>query len=237
MHRIDTSTATVDNKFTNGNPQTATPATVVSDAWLNAVQEEIATVITGAGIALDKPDNAQLLAAIRALATPVGAVQSYAGSAAPTGWLLCAGQTVNRVTYAALFAAIGTTYGAGDGSTTFVLPDLRGRTIAGKDDMGGTAASRLTNTGTGNPGVNGATLGAAGGADRHTLTEAQLPSHTHGSGAGNNGFWVDVGGRYVANAGGSVINLNNVPTTASTGGGAAHPIVQPTIVLNYIIKT
>jgi microcystin-dependent protein len=236
MHRIDTSTATGDNKFTNGNPQTATPATVISDAWLNAVQEEIATVITGAGIALNKPDNAQLLAAIRALGTPVGVVESYAGSTAPTGWLLCAGQVVNRVTYAALFAVIGTTYGAGDGSTTFGLPDLRGRTIAGKDDMGGTAASRLTNTGVGNPGVNGTTLGATGGVDRHTLSSAQMPAHSHPTYAQSNGAITNSGGTtYVTSSGNSNTTLTTV--TQITGSTEAHPNVQPTIVLNYIIKT
>jgi microcystin-dependent protein len=71
-----------------------------------------------------------------------------------------------------LFAAISTVYGAGDGSTTFNLPDCRGRVAAGKDDMGGTSANRLTNQ---SGGLNGDTLGAAGGAETHTLTEPQLP--------------------------------------------------------------
>lgn len=236
MHRIDTTTATVANKFTRGNPQTATPATVVSDDWLNAIQEEIAAVIIGAGISLSKPDNTQLLAAIRALGAPVAAVQPYAGSSAPTGWLLCAGQAVNRTTYAALFAVIGTTYGAGDGSTTFGLPDLRGRTVAGKDDMGGTAASRLTNTGTGNPGVNGTTLGATGGVDRHTLTTTQMPAHSHPTYAQSNGGITNSGGTtYVTISGNSNTTLSTV--TTNTGSSEAHPNVQPTIILNYIIKT
>lgn len=236
MHRIDTTTATVDNKFTRGNPQTATPATVVSEDWLNAVQEEIVSVISAAGISLSKPSNTQLLAAIRALAAPVGSVQAYAGSTAPTGWLLCAGQAVNRTTYAALFAVIDTTYGVGDGSTTFGLPDLRGRTVAGKDDMAGTAASRLTNTGTGNPGVNGATLGATGGADRHVLTSSQMPAHSHPTYAQSNGGILNNGATtYVTSAGNSNTTLSTV--TQNTGGGEAHPNVQPTIILNYIIKT
>lgn len=106
-----------------------------------------------------------------------GVVIPYAGAAAPTGWLLCAGQLVSRTTYAELFAAIGITFGAGDGSTTFQLPDARGRVVAGADDMGGTAANRLTTAGSG---VNGKTLGAAGGAETHTLTAAQMPQHGHG---------------------------------------------------------
>ena len=71
---------------------------------------------------------------------PSGAVLPFAGTAAPAGWLLCYGQAVSRTTYAALFNALGTAYGAGDGSTTFNLPDLRGRVPGGKDDMGGVAA-------------------------------------------------------------------------------------------------
>lgn len=115
---------------------------------------------------------------IAALFTPSGSVISYAGSSAPTGWLLCSGQTVSRTEYSALFAAIGTTYGAGDGSTTFALPDMRGRTVAGVDDMGGFAASRLTSA---NSGITGTSLGAAGGTEAVTLTSSQsgIPAHSH----------------------------------------------------------
>lgn len=118
-----------------------------------------------------------------AISAPAGTVNSFAGSSAPSGWLLCAGQTVSRTQYAGLFAVIGTTYGAGDGSTTFTLPDLRGRVIAGEDDMGGTAANRLTS---GGAGINGTVLGAAGGAETVTLTSAQsgVPAHGHGSTGG-----------------------------------------------------
>lgn len=105
---------------------------------------------------------------------PAGAYIPFGGSTAPAGWLLCYGQAVSRTTYAALFAAIGTAHGTGDGSTTFNVPDLRGRVPAGKDNMGGSAASRLTTAGSG---VDGATLGAVGGAETHTLTTAQMPAH------------------------------------------------------------
>ena len=80
---------------------------------------------------------------------PPGTMVPFSGAAAPTDWLFCYGQAVSRATYAALFTAIGTTYGVGDGSTTFNLPDMRGRLAAGKDDMGGTAASRMSVTLTG----------------------------------------------------------------------------------------
>src|SRR5688572_13618888 len=91
---------------------------------------------------------------------PVGTVFPYAGGSAPDGYLLCDGSAVSRTTYAALFTAIGGNYGAGDGSTTFNLPDLRGRVVAGKDDMGGSSANRLTDA---NDGLNGDTLGDTGG--------------------------------------------------------------------------
>jgi microcystin-dependent protein len=102
---------------------------------------------------------------------PAGAMVQYGGAAAPTGWLLCDGTAVNRTTYAALFAAIGSTYGNGDGLTTFNVPDLRQRFPLGK------AAS-----GTGN------TLGGTGGSIDHTHTSAAhthtIPAHYHGMGTG-----------------------------------------------------
>lgn len=146
---------------------------------------------------------------------PAGVVLPFAGSTAPTGWLLCFGQAVSRTTYAALFTALGTSYGAGDGSTTFALPDLRGRIPGGKDNMGGSAASRLT---TGGSGVNGSTLGAVGGAEIHTLTNAQLPSQTLGTG------------------GSTIARGSTVSDLQLIGNGQAHNNTQPTIVLNYIIK-
>lgn len=162
-----------------------------------------------------------------------GVMLPFAGTAAPSGWLLCYGQAVSRTTYAKLFAVIGTTFGAGDGTTTFNLPDLRGRVPVGKDNMGGTAAGRMTTAGAG---VDGNTLGAAGGSQSHTLTEAQMPPHAHGAG-NSNGFWVDMPGRYIVNAAGNIANLNNITATSQTGGGLAHPNAQPSIVMNHIIRT
>ena len=109
------------------------------------------------------------------LGVPAGCIMPYAGATAPDGWLLCHGQAVSRTTYADLFGAIGTAYGPGDGSTTFDLPDLRGRVAAGRDDMGGSDAGRLAG------GVaNRTTLGGAGGAATHTLSTGEMPAHSHG---------------------------------------------------------
>lgn len=100
----------------------------------------------------------------------IGSFSPFAGAAAPAGWLLCDGRNVSRTTYARLFTAIGTEWGAGDGVTTFTLPDLRGRALFGRDDMGGTAANRITAA---ISGITGTTRGATGGDQR-------MQSHTHG---------------------------------------------------------
>ena len=101
---------------------------------------------------------------------PTGALTAFAGSDAPTGWLLCYGQAVSRATYAALYSVIGTTYGSGDGSNTFNIPDMRGRAPVALDNMGGSDAGRLSVTNT---------LGATGGEEKHLLIVSEMPSHTH----------------------------------------------------------
>ena len=173
---------------------------------------------------------------------PTGAIVPFGGSSAPTGFLLCAGQAVSRSTYSSLFGIISTTYGVGDGSSTFNLPDLRGRVVAGQDDMGGSSANRLTGQ-TG--GVNGDTLAATGGAETHTLSTAELATHSHAAAMEENAdsesgitrvglgrSLQDRDDNYrtsVSDGGGDLL-------IANTGSGSAHNNVQPTIILNYIIK-
>lgn len=199
------------------------------------------------------------IATATAASSPPGTVSDFAGASAPSGWLFCFGQAVDRTTYAALFAAIGTTFGSGNGTTTFNLPDLRGRVVAGKDDMGGASANRLTNQ---SGGLNGDNLGATGGAETHALSVGQLPSHNHGVGtlatssagahthdvaynSSNANGSVALGGTdQAANANRAAAALlsgaHTHPLTGSTGSvgsGDAHNNVQPTIILNKIIKT
>lgn len=180
---------------------------------------------------------------------PVGLVLPYAGSSAPSGYLLCYGQAVSRTTYASLFAAIGSTYGSGDGSTTFNLPDLRGRVVAGLDNMGGSAASRLTDATAG----FGDTLGEAGGAQSRVLETANLPPYTPSGTIAGTSVLAWATDQYAPPGGTSknavstisgVANLGNSTTTSLTGtftgaaqGGTSTPVitVQPTIVLNHII--
>lgn len=119
-------------------------------------------------------------------------------------------------------------YGAGNGTTTFNVPDKRGRVSVGRDDMGGLYAGRMT---TGGSGVTGTALGASGGSETHTLTTAQIPAHNHpiGDSAGATGS-ASGGGKFFAGTGTATTTAN------STGGGGAHNNTQPSQVDNWIIK-
>lgn len=192
---------------------------------------------------------------------PVGTVMPYAGIVEPPGWIFARGQALNATAspvYAKLFNTIGTVYG-GSGITNFSVPDLRGRVVVGRDNMGGTTAGRITNTGSS---IVGTTLGASGGSENHTLSVTQIPAHGH-SVSGSTGGGSNVSGLLVeteapGSAGGwsghtpsrtntlSGGSRNDYPgqahthsvsgTAADTGGGLAHNNTQPSLILNYIIK-
>jgi microcystin-dependent protein len=147
--------------------------------------------------------------------TPIGGVTQYAGATSPSDkWAICSGAAVSRTTYSTLFARIGTTYGSGDGSTTFNLPNLKGRVVAGVD---------LTQT-------EFDTLGETGGAKTHTLTTAEMPSHGHNV---TSGFQAATGGSFAWGFSGSSYIGS---ATALAGGGGAHNNLQPYIVMNYLIR-
>lgn len=166
---------------------------------------------------------------------PTGTALDFTGKTLPSGYIWADGTVLAANTphtaLRALYIADGFPHGQ-DGSGNPKVPDARGRTSAAPDNMGGTAAGRLTNA---------STVGAVLGTETHVLTTAQLPAHDH--------TYTD---RYTAsssyanalngNTGGSAAMYNpSFPdlnrTTADTGSGQAHPNVQPTIVLNKIIKT
>ena len=137
---------------------------------------------------------------------PIGAITSYAGDTAPVNWLICDGRAISRITYADLFDAIGTTYGVGDGSTTFNLPNLKGRVVTGLD---------LSQT-------EFDTLGEMGG-NKVTKTLWNIPNNYHfddGTGAYSDRIIVNDS----QNASTTDINYVNISS------------LQPYITLNYIIK-
>jgi microcystin-dependent protein len=177
---------------------------------------------------------------------PAGIIVPSATIVEPSGWLFCYGQTLNSIsnaTYGRLFSAIGTTYG-GSGASSFVVPDLRGRSAFGKDDMGGSAASRVTNSGTDNSNIAGSTLGAVGGDQR-------AQQHTHIQNAHSHSTTI-LGGNDVAVSTASLrmdyqnnrfadafraFGTNGVAATNQNTGTGTAQNMPPTIILNYLIKT
>lgn len=155
--------------------------------------------------------NFQLLSQI---GEPTGSIKAWPAASAPSGYLLADGSAVSRSTYAALFALISTTYGVGDGATTFNVPNLKGKVIVGYNS----AETEFD------------ALGETGGEKTHTLTVPEIPSHSHSIGT------VNLSGGWVA-AQSSNTAADHSYQSGSTGGGGAHNNLQPYITLNYIIKT
>ena len=159
-----------------------------------------------------------------ALATP-GDLKLSAAIAAPAGWLVCDGRAVSRGTYAALFAAIGTSNGAGDGSTTFNLPDGRGRALIG------------AGTGTG---LTARALGAKGGEETHTLTGPEAPSHNHSPVQTGGGGWAATlfsqAAQTAPGAAYAAVN-GTIDVTNTVGGDAPHNNMPPFVAVNVLIKT
>lgn len=149
---------------------------------------------------------------------PTGTIMAYVyDQNLPEGWLLCDGSAVSRTDYSELFAVIGTLYGEGDGSTTFNLPDLRGRVVVGSGD---------------GPSTSNRTVGEEFGEETHTMTINELVPHTHSIPRRAN----------VLASGANTSGPLGVPTdfsflSGSTGNGTPFPVMQPSLVTAYIIWT
>lgn len=200
-------------------------------------------------------DLSDLIAALTAatVSVPIGVPLPFTGTVAPARFLMCDGAAVSRSTYAELFTVVGTTFGEGDGSTTFNLPDLRGRTVVG-------VAGDWTELDA---------VGKTHGARTHTLSESEMPAHVHsgpshthsgttgsstvdatvsnGVASGTNGSSTNPVARGDANDYVRVIrssdhthsfttNAGGTGNTGSKGGGQAHNITQPSLALNYILR-
>jgi microcystin-dependent protein len=166
-------------------------------------------------------------------AVPTGVILPYGGATAPTGYLACNNQAVSRATYAALFAVIGTSYGAGDLVTTFNVPDLRGRTMVG---MGTGDAADATAW----------TRGQKQGREGVTLTTAQIPAHSHdilGYGFSDNGSTGPLDETWGVSGRGTDDQAEYFSDNPSdrlfiknAGGGDVHTNLQPSLGVNAIIK-
>lgn len=175
----------------------------VNDTNLNLLQQLIKQDIQGA---------------VSGDTLPIGVIMPFGSDTVPENWLLCNGQEVSRTTYSDLFNTIGTAYGAGDGFTTFNLPDLTGKVTVGKDSDD-TDFNALGNT---------------GGEKEHTLTIEEMPSHNHG-------IKINAPTSAQQYSSGTARWPYQTDDTAhkwteDTGGGEAHNILQPYLITNYIIK-
>jgi microcystin-dependent protein len=151
---------------------------------------------------------------------PPGSVEAFAGAVIPRGWLLCDGSLVSKSIYYHLYMIIGDRYGAGN-ADNFNLPDLRGKNIIG--------------AGTGS-GLSERNIAESGGEEKHELTVNELPAHTHTQIIQNGVQWTPT---YAAIETGSNTSADEpiaVVNTGSTGGNQAHNVMDPFLVLNYIIK-
>ena len=219
-------------------PITAALLTRIEDG-LSSVSSLVDTLLerinavksTADGNAVKVKEHTTALQAASAALAPIGAVVPFWGLQEPAGWLLCKGQAVSRATYKELFDVIGTRSGAGNGSTTFNVPDLRESLIYGVGDSGSFTQ----------------TMGAAVGEKTHTLTLAEMPSHSHPLSTNNQAHsfaWGASGTVHLpVSAVGGAATGNQLYTqqgpwnaTAATGGGQAFPMRPRGVVANYIIR-
>ena len=174
---------------------------------------------------------------------PTATIVPWSDSSVPSGFLECNGAAVSRSTYSALFAIIGTTYGSGDGSTTFNVPDLQDNVPVGKSNNKALASTGGANTVSVTPSGN-----VAGSTANASLSTAQLASHSHNAFRGGanpsaphgnffpNNYFSNVSGSSVSNTGSGSGHSHNM--SANFSGDTANPsVLQPYLTIIYIIKT
>jgi microcystin-dependent protein len=233
MHWIDGAN-NVPNKFgpgehgfSEGNPTTGVRGTILTAKWLDDLQRNLIEVIKRAGTGMAEGGHEDLFRAIEQMidiaipnsAIGPGTVLMHGGATAPVGWLLCNGAEVSRSAYPDLYTAIGTAYGIGNGTTTFTLPDLRGRVAIGAGQ-----GQSLTNR----------ALASKGGEESHMLTLNEMPTHAHNLHAwprAINGSGSEGDASVLTSATGLTGYIDPV------GGGLAHNTMPPYLTLNFIIKT
>ena len=227
-------------------------------AWADEAQ-----ILSARSLALLRPtiraDKSELWASWNPYNIPLAAGMDFWAPTAPnSSFVFPVGQAISRATYATLFAMVGTTFGSGDGLTTFNLPDKRGRVSAAIDNMGGSDAARLANGNCSLVAVRG-TLGGGGGEGAHSLVASEIPSITSsgsntlavtgtvtglvhsvsGSTAGSIDYAQPPGatnnlGGFSPSISGNASGTVNV--SSNNTGSAAHNNAQPTIMCNYIMR-
>ena len=193
--------------------------------------EPLTTVLTNFQNSLDSLTSMIGGDTASSLDMPLGTILPFASESVPTGWMLCDGREIAIEEYQGLYDLIGTTYGAGDSAfwaqvffpaTTFNIPDLRGRTIIGANDMGGEQSDILA--------IHQAAIGQVGGEELHQLTEEEMPSHSH-----DFPVWNGAGGE-VNNKSSNQNNPAGSFQTSTAGGDQPHNNMQPYMALNYMMK-
>lgn len=204
----------VMNKFNDYVPNTRTINSKPLSSDISLTYTDVNAVPTTRTVN-GKPLSQNLTAADIGACQP-GSILVWSTSTAPTGWLLCNGLSVSRTTYSALYNKITTKYGSGNGSTTFTLPNLKGRVPVG------VGSSPFTS------------LGNNGGSTSVTLTVSQIPQHNHGQvvTAGENGTSTRID--YAGDGAGNIYTQG--AKSENTGGGSSHTNLQPYLTVNYIIK-
>lgn len=251
--RLDPSANTLALAVLAGTPGSSPAAPALTQTDSGTYELSLAQVYVANGASTISAGNVadeRLFIADRG--SPTGSVQMFAGASAPAGWLIADGAAVSRTSYSQLFALLGTTYGVGDGSTTFNLPNLKGKVPVGYDATQGEFDG----------------LGEAGGAKTRTLTTTELPAHAHvvpshshtastgiaavpaemsTSSDGGTGYQAVQKGTNNGDSGYTIrgsehthsvtVNAQGAFWSESTGSGGAFGIIQPYLTLNFIIKT